>query len=143
MYRVEPVWHDILQHPLLQYIPLGKDPIISRTEAFLPSSRPQIKAFNKPADLKPSLILLNIPTETINTINWKEELPLLTLNLDAIDLKYRTSKIIVLGENRPGLIELFSVKRDYFYREKIYFSVFDSRGRVLNTPLEIVNIDLA
>ena len=143
MFRAAPVWHQILDHPLVQYIPLNKDPIISKNEASHPviGTQYNIRAFNLPEDLRPTLNKFELDTEILRIIDWKKEVPSLSTNIVVKEMLYRTNKVEVLAEERRKYLELFTVNRKYFYRDTIFFSVYDQKGRRLPTPTAIFPID--
>lgn len=141
MFRVQTIWHDILEHPLVQYIPLNKDPIVSRQDVADIGTQLNIRAFNAPADLRPTLIRFGLDTEILNTIDWDHELPIISINMISKELKYRTTKVVVLAERKHRFFEIFTVNRDYFYRDFIFFSVYDEQGRRMSTPTTMYPID--
>jgi len=142
LFKIQSVWHEILDHPLVQYIPLSKSVIASKNGGTESSTgRVFIKAFNTAEDLRPTLNLFNLDTEILRMINWKSELPFLTGNFIAEELKYRTHKVVVVGQEVRGYLELFTVNRTYFYRDTFYFSVYDRKGRRLNTQTEMFVVD--
>lgn len=143
LFRANPLWPHILDHPIVQYIPLSKDPIVTLENYPLVSgSLHNIRVFNEPSDLRPTLNRYELDSEIIRTIDWERELPILSLNLELIDLMYRTNKVVATGSSSPNFLGLFTVNRGYFYRDKIFFSVFDTEGRQISTPTTIFTIDI-
>ncbi len=142
LFRSNSLWSQILGHPLVQYIPLSKDPIVTREDYPLVTGRQHIiRVFNEPDDLRPTLNRYELDTEILRTIDWERELPILSLNLELNKLMYRTNKVVAIGTSRPKYLGLFSVNRRYFYRDKIFFSVYDEQGRHLTTPTTVFSID--
>lgn len=140
-WRANPAWKGVLDHPLVQYIPLNKDPIVTKTDYPLAGTRFNVRAFNRPEDLRPTLNKFQLDVEILRMINWEKELPIISTNMILNELLYRTNKVLVLAESRPKFMELFTVNKTYFYRDKIYFSVFDEKGRRMPTPTSIFTLD--
>jgi len=142
MYRINSIWYEILEDPLIQYIPLNKETILIRQDiSLIGTLGMRVKAINDPENFKRASIMFSFNKGIEREINWQSELPILTLNLIASELKYRTTKVIILGEEQSGYLELFTVNRKYFYRNHIYFLAYDALGRRLNIPTEVFPVD--
>ena len=112
MKRINPIWQQVLDNPLVQYIPLSKDPIITRTDyPRVTGSQLNIRAFNTPEDLRPTLNRFGLDMEILRMVNWERELPIISINMESKELMYRTNKVVVLAESQPKYLELFSVNR--------------------------------
>ena len=142
MYRVNSVWQQVLTSPLVQYIPLNKDPIVTKQEYPIGTgSQSNLRVFDSPEELRPTLNRFDLDPEILRTIDWEKELPIISLNLELKEMLYRTNKVVALAERRPKYLELFTVNKGYFYRDRIFFSVFDQSGRRITTPTTIFTID--
>jgi len=142
LYRVNPVLQEVLTHPLVQYIPLKKDPIVTRENYPLVSGRQfNIRVFNRPEDLRPTLNRFELDTEILRTIDWDRELPIISTNIELLEMLYRTNKIVAIARPREKYLALFTVNRRYFYRDRVFFSVFDEQGRRISTPTTFFTID--
>ncbi|HHX94265.1 MAG TPA: hypothetical protein GX691_00365 [Clostridia bacterium] len=142
MKRINPIWQQVLDNPLVQYIPLSKDPIITRTDyPRVTGSQLNIRAFNTPEDLRPTLNRFGLDMEILRMVNWERELPIISINMESKELMYRTNKVVVLAESQPKYLELFSVNRGYFYRDKFFFSVFNEQGQQLPIPTTMFFLD--
>lgn len=140
--RNRSIWSQILEHPLVQYIPLTKDPIVTREDYPLVSGRQHnILVFNEPNDLRHTLARFELDPEILQTIDWRRELPILSTNLELTGLMYRTNKVVAIGRSRPRYLGLFTVNRGYFYRDKIFFTVHDETGRRMTTPTTFFTVD--
>lgn len=142
MFRINPIWPQVLNHPLVQYIPLNKDPVATRRDfPFGTGNQYNVRVFNQPEDLRPTLNRFGLDREILRTIDWERELPIISINMELLDLMYRTNKVVALATSRPKFLELFTVNKGYFYRDKIFFSVFDERGRRMSAPTAIFTIE--
>ncbi|NLK00466.1 MAG: hypothetical protein GX318_04430 [Clostridia bacterium] len=141
MVRMKPVWYKILEYPLLQYIPLSKSSLVVKENISSSFQKPQIKALNDSQDLHAVLKVHNLDRELVNQIIWEKELPIAALNLSIKELKYRTTKVVVLAQEVPKFMEIFTVNRSYFYRNNIYFVVYNNKGERLSTPTGVFLID--
>lgn len=142
MFRVQSIWYSILEHPLVQYIPLNKDPLASSSESSPAlGTKLNIRVFNRPEDLRPTLNKFGLNPEILRLINWDRELPILATNMVIKELLYRTNKVVGIAEERKNYLELFTVNRRYFYRESVFFIVYDERGRRLPTPTNVFTIE--
>jgi hypothetical protein len=142
VYRANSIWQQVLEHPLVQYIPLNKDPIVTRENyPLLSGSQLNILVFNRPEDLRPTLNRFQLDTEILRTIDWERELPIISTNMELTKLLYRTNKVVVIARPRPKFLSLFTVNRRYFYRDKVFFTVYDEQGRRLSTPTIFFSID--
>lgn len=92
-----------------------------------------------------TLRTLTLPTQLIignDLLKWKEHLaeeyritlpeefakaslPFLALNLKIGTVKYRGYFITMTGQKIPGYYQLFTLPRRYFYKNNLYFEVFD------------------
>lgn len=144
LFRINPIWQQVLTHPLVQYIPLQKDPIVTREDYPLVSGNQfNIRVFNRPEELRPTLNRFDLDTEILRTIDWKRELPIISINLELLELLYRTNKVVTIASPRTKYLALFTVNRRYFYRDKVFFSVYDEQGRRMSTPTTFFTIDNA
>lgn len=141
LYRINSIWQQVLDHPLVQYIPLTKDPIITREDYPLAGSQTNVRIFNQPEDLRPTLNRFELDTEILRTIDWERELPILSTNMELTELMYRTNKVVALARRRSRYLGLFTVNRRYFYRDKVFFSVYDEQGRRIGIPPTVFTID--
>ena len=142
LYRINPVLQQVLTHPLVQYIPLNKDPIVTKEDyPLVTGSQFNIRVFNRAEDLRPTLNRFDLDTEILRTIDWKSELPIISTNIELTELLYRTNKIVTIARPREKYLALFTVNRRYFYRDKVFFSVYDEQGRRMSTPTTFFTID--
>ena len=56
----------------------------------------------------------------------EEEFPLLALNLSVKDAKYRSFFVTMLGTIEPDTFQLFTIPKNRFYKQQLYFELFDA-----------------
>lgn len=85
------------------------------------------------SDLEPGQELIDnyqIPTPEINKLE-KNEILLITLNSQVTDIKYRAYKVIMIGSITEKTVHIFKIKADYFYKQELYFTLYDSTEQKL------------
>jgi hypothetical protein len=54
-----------------------------------------------------------------------DSFPILALNLKVTAVKYRSFFVTMIGQENYGFYQLFSLPRQYFYKNKLCFDLFD------------------
>jgi hypothetical protein len=55
-----------------------------------------------------------------------DSFPLLALNLQIEDVKYRSHLVTMLGRAEPGFYQLAVIPGQYFYKDTLFFELYDS-----------------
>lgn len=54
-------------------------------------------------------------------------LPLIALNLEINDIKYRGYYVTMTGREKPGSYQYCAIPRRYFYKDNLFFELFDEK----------------
>lgn len=111
----------IFPFPAVQYIPL---PIKTMTAGCLPRIRglgdkPLLIAGSQCKDWANSFKLALPETFPVNTC------PVLAIHLSISTARYRSFFITMLGVEKPGSYQLFTIPSDRIYKEKLFFEAFE------------------
>ncbi|MHB1418793.1 MAG: hypothetical protein ACYCX4_04275 [Bacillota bacterium] len=123
-----------LDYPLVQYITLNGRVLFQEENnpVALLLNKPMIMILNTAEDLSQTLLAYSIDPGSINgAVDFKKNLVMVFINIDIVDMKYRTIKITTLGTLVPGLIRIEEIPRSYFYRKEVYFELYDHHGRLV------------
>lgn len=112
---------EIFKYPPVQYIPLTLYNIRSGKYP-LPKDRPRFYIFENQDKLNRKLSALSI----IDNYEIKENnLSILIVNGIINLIQYRGYEIIMVGEKNPGNYQLFQITKEYFYKDKLIFLLYD------------------
>lgn len=136
---------DVLEYPLVQYITLTKRDLV-KVESGLPLTvrgNEEIKLITNAQQLLNIYFPVTVNKEKIiKQVDFDRKFVVLTLNYDALDLKYRTNQITTIGQPTMGLYYLFTVDRHLFYRPRVYFKCYDMKGHRTDMPNVIYQVPL-
>ncbi|MBO8167672.1 MAG: hypothetical protein H0Z35_00645 [Thermoanaerobacteraceae bacterium] len=136
----------VLRYPLVQYITLTRKDLVKTQLNIGVLSRDDIsiQLFVSERQLAAAYFPNHVnKDEILGKVNFNKKFAVISLNYDVKDLKYRTTKITAIGQPIPRLYYLFTVDRRLFYRHKVYFQLYDCRGRKIDIPIRVYNIPLA
>lgn len=115
----------IYPFPAVQYIPLQVTPIYSGNilQTTPKTQQPQLlvgqEIIKWQEILRTEYGLEQIPESSIDT------LPLIGLNLEIEDAKYRSFYVTMTGRKSPGRYYCYTLPRKYFYKNNLFFELFD------------------
>lgn len=115
----------IYPFPAVQYIPLALSTVHSGRLAPLTSKTqlPQLIIGAEVDKYGPVLARdynINLPADRPG-----DSLPLLALNLQIDDAKYRGYFVTMTGKPRPGFYQFATILRRYFYKKNLFFELYD------------------
>ncbi|MHB1125512.1 MAG: hypothetical protein ACYC2T_00930 [Bacillota bacterium] len=133
-----------LEFPLVQYITLKGAVLFQETDnpMALALNKPMITIHNRAEDLARTLQMYGVAPEALESINFQEDLVMVFVNVRIDDMKYRTIKITALGTLAPGLLLVVKVPRRYFYRDAVYFELYDANNRIVKINRETFPVRL-
>lgn len=111
--------------PAVQYIPLSITNILTGK-----LHKPSVKTSIPPLIPGDALTvwrpkLLSDLGITIPETFPHDQLPVLAVNLNVKDVKYRSYYVTLLSELKPDYFQLFSIPKNRFYKKQLYFELFD------------------
>ncbi|HPT86950.1 MAG TPA: hypothetical protein PL004_03725 [Bacillota bacterium] len=115
----------IYPFPAVQYIPLQITPVCSGPilHSTPRTQQPQLlvgQEISKWQDiLRTEYGLDQIPVSTVDTF------PIIALNLEIDDAKYRSFYVTMTGRKSPGHYHVYTLPRKYFYKNNLFFELFD------------------
>ena len=119
---------NIFRYPLVQYIPLRqqKDHIFDhnfttdKIHLFIYQDQTQLEqrlnSFNK-----------NLKFEIDSN-----EMAVLTINKIVEMVKYRGYEVLLVGKNKHGKIHLFKITKDYFYKNRLIFNLYNRENGIIS-----------
>jgi hypothetical protein len=115
----------VFPFPAVQYIPLPLTTLRhNRFEALNPQMRtphlqigPEIENWQQ--------VIAPFPTGEDPVAFPDASLPVLALNLKIEIVKYRGHLLTMLGRSDPGFYQLASLPRQYFYKDTLFFELYD------------------
>lgn len=117
----------IYPFPAVQYIPLHVTPVCSGTilRTTTRTQQPQLLIGQEIVKWEPILRteygLEQIPFPSVDT------LPIVALNLEIDDAKYRSFYVTMTGRKSPGRYHIYTLPGKYFYKNHLFFELFDLR----------------
>jgi len=128
-----------LEYPLVQYITLNGTILFEEASnpLALSLSKPWITMLNREEDLFRLIVTYRIdPGNFPEPIDFVKFVVMFFVNVNVEDMKYRTIKITALGRPSPGMVQVKSVPRHYFYRPEVYMEIFDEKGHLMRINRE-------
>ena len=116
----------IFPFPAVQYIPLPLHTIQSGMLEKSPE-HPKPLLITGPAISKyAEMYRLNLPLEAPS-----HTCPILALHLKIYNARYRSFFITMIGQRETGRFQFFTIPSERFYKDKLFFEVFEESGRKL------------
>ncbi|MGM0409695.1 MAG: hypothetical protein ACQEQF_02940 [Bacillota bacterium] len=113
---------DIFKYPAVQYIPLQ---IIDLTEGkSSPDLSTRFYIFKKEENSKLNFRLKNLSIKKEYVIK-NNELAILIINARVYYIKYRGYEVIMVGERKKARSIVFKITKKYFYKDRLFFSLYD------------------
>ncbi|SJZ74783.1 hypothetical protein [Selenihalanaerobacter shriftii] len=124
----------IFPHPAVEYIPIHFRNIKITKDWNYPfqSNESKIYVFS---NLKKAVEIIDkyhIPTSRIDQLQ-DDELLLITFNSQIEDIKYRGYKVTMITSSNRNPVHIFKIKTTYFYKERLYFAIYNQTGKELAT----------
>lgn len=116
----------IFKFPAVQYIPLDRyNEKIEQTNRISGNTRLYIYNYMEKDEFQDRLSFFNLNQKYI--IN-KGELAVFINNAKVNLVQYRGYEITMVGREEPGTYQLFTVTTQYFYKDKIIFTLYDGKS---------------
>jgi len=130
--------YQILEYPIVTYITLMPRILISTDNISLPFNFENIELVMDEKTLAEKLRLLGISNPV--SVNFKDNILILTSGLTIFDLKYRTIKITAVAERKANMVQLLAVRKSYFYNQRLYINAYDLQGNPIQIPTRIYQL---
>lgn len=117
--------HKLYPFPAVQYIPL---PVTTIARGPVPEANPKLKRPQLLPGLKsnPSwdAIQPDLSARFAN-LNDPDCYPIMALNLEIEDIKYRGFYLTMTGRPVPGFYQFCTIPKHYFYKKNLFFELYD------------------
>ncbi|OCL25764.1 hypothetical protein U472_15705 [Orenia metallireducens] len=119
----------ILPYPAVEYIPLS-----IRTKIFSNNweNRYQNKLYVLDNQSKSKSLLSRLGINHPENINFNNNLLILLLNGKVEDIYYRGYKVQMIGDSINNSYHLFTITKEYFYKDKLTFNFFLANGELIS-----------
>lgn len=113
---------DIFKYPTVQYIPLQLIDLREGESSSKLSSHFYIFKKEENSNLNFRLKNLSIKNEYVIK---NDELAILVINAEVYFIKYRGYEVIMVGERKNAKSFVFKITKKYFYKDRLFFSLYD------------------
>ncbi|PRX26482.1 hypothetical protein BX659_12073 [Orenia metallireducens] len=118
----------ILPYPAVEYIPLS-----IRTKKFNDNwaNRYQSKLYILDNQTESKAVLNRLGISYPENIDFNKNLLILLLNGRVEDIYYRGYKVQMIGKQIDNSYHLFTITKEYFYKDKLIFNFFLETGELI------------
>jgi len=129
---------NVLDYPLVQYIPLRLYDIKRGTHNFL-NTNIYLSIYKSNEENKLNKKLKGINFDYTNYDIDENQLAILIFNGYVNIIKYRAYEVFMVGNKENKNVQLFKVTTRYFYKDKLIFSLYNDKdgNRIKRKPIRL------
>lgn len=119
---------EIYEFPMVEYIPLPITTLVRTGGAA--QTGPALQVANTQEVWENIRQIYSLPSLPW-PVDFTQELILVGVNLSLLDVKYRGFTVTVVAQESPGEIHVTAIPKGFFYKDKLFFVVYEPGGRKL------------